>query len=87
MSSTQCQAPSTAGVERTFRARSTMARWAGSATGWLSSAVTGWPTPYAPALGPKATSRVFFALGMPVSKVRTLRPGAPSPSSVLTRTV
>lgn len=64
-----------------------MARCAGSRTGWLSSAVMGCPTPYAPALGPKATSRVFFAPGLPVSKVSTLRPGAPSPSSVLTRTV
>jgi hypothetical protein len=53
----------------------------------LSSAVTGWPTPYVPALGPNSTPSRFFVVGLPVSKARTLRPGAPSPFSVLTRTV
>lgn len=45
LSSTQYQEPVTAGVERTFRARSTVALAALSVIGALSSAVMGCPTP------------------------------------------
>lgn len=85
LSSTQCQEPSAAGLERTLRPRSTTALAALSLTGALSSAVMGWPTPYLPALGPKVTERLRFTGDVSKSSVRL--PGAPSSSSVATLTV